>query len=75
MADAPLIRENLGDFWNIMEWETYLDFVTVLWEMDMQQMIFTMQQHYRDEELLTACMKDLIVASRLPGMFRAMLAL
>lgn len=43
--------------------------------MDMQQMIFTMQQHYRDEELLTACMKDLIVASRLPGMFRAMLAL
>lgn len=64
MAAACLVWENPGD---LPEQVTYLDLITVLHEMGTWQMTFAVQYHSPDKDLLTAHMKDIILASRLAG--------
>lgn len=76
MTVAHLVQENPGDLpEQDTKWATYIDLVTVLNEMSMQKMMFTLQYHSPNEELLTEPIKDMILAGRPAGMFRSVATL
>ncbi|KAB1281898.1 hypothetical protein Cadr_000001732 [Camelus dromedarius] len=76
MAAVRTMWENAGDLPEHMsKWTTYLDLAQVVQEMGMSQMMFSLHFHSPDDELLTARMKDLILANGPTGTFGTMAAL